>query len=216
MKRFWIILCVLCLTASPALAEGKTARITAVGSASVTLEAETADLSLHVQAMGKTVTEAQALAEAELDKLKAALLEAGVAEEDITLGQADIQTQYQFQYTRLEEQQVLAGYQVTASMTVCVRQPDVLGAVIDAAVAGGAQSDYTLTCQSTRTEKAYAQALAQAVQNAQLKAQTMAEAAGLTLDQIVTITETAPTPATQTGAFTLRVDAEAQVCYGVR
>lgn len=214
MKRWFIILCVLCLTASCALAEE--VRITAVGSASVPVQAETAALSLHVQAMGKTVTEAQALAETELDKLKAALLAAGVAEEDITPGQADIQTQYQFQYTRLEEQQVLAGYQVTTGMTVCVRQADALGAVIDAAVAGGAQSDYTLTCQSPRTEEAYAMALAQAVQNAQHKAATMAEAAGLTLGQIVTITETAPSSAVQTGAFTLRVDAEAQVCYGVK
>lgn len=216
MKRFWMILCVLCLTASLALAEGETARVTAVGSASVTVEAETVDLSLQVQVVGKTVTEAQTLAEAAMTALKDTLLEAGVAEEDIALGQTDIQTQYQFQYTRLEEQQVLAGYQVTASMTVCVRQPDALGAVIDAAVAGGAQSDYTLTCQSTHTEEAYAQALAQAVQNAQSKAQTMAEAAGLLLGPILSVTETTPAPAAQTGAFTLRVDAEAQVCYGVR
>lgn len=217
LKRFLALLCLLCLVCSCAMAQEETpARITAVGSAQVSFAADWVVLALNVQVEGKTVTEAQSLADAALEKLKASLAELGVGDDDVTPGQMSIESQYQFHYTRLNEQEILSGYQITNHVKVLVRDLSSLGAAIDAAIAGGAQSDYELSCESGQTGEAYAQALTQAVQSAMAKAQTLAQAAGLNLGDLISVTETAPASPVQTSPSTLTVEATAEVCYAVK
>jgi uncharacterized protein YggE len=76
-------------------------------------------------------------------------------------------------------------------LTVRVRALDSLGAVLDASVADGANTLNGLTFGLANPEPVLDEARKEAVANARAKAELLAEAAGVKLGKIVSISETA-------------------------
>jgi uncharacterized protein YggE len=111
-----------------------------------------------------------------------------IAEKDIQTENFSIHPQYDY----TDNGRVLRGYRVNNTLSAKVRELESLSDVIDDAAAAGGDIVVVNAIQFM-IEDATAlqtQARALAVKNAEAKAQTLAEASGVTLGKPVTITET--------------------------
>lgn len=189
MKKLLILLICLFLPCL-ALAEetvfaAEGATITVTGSAVVTLEADYARISVGVSTKAKTVEEASRENTACIHAVIAALKEAGVAEEDIATSNYYVNAEYDYSLGGQRQ----SGYNVTNQLTVIIRDMAHIGATLDKATAVGANNIYNIEFLSTQADKAQDEATAHAVQDAMRKAQLLADAAGLELGGILSLTE---------------------------
>ena len=189
MKKLLILLICLFLPCL-ALAEetvfaAEGATITVTGSAVVTLEADYARISVGVSTKAKTVEEASQENTACIHAVIAALKEAGVAEEDIATSNYYVNAEYDYSLGGQRQ----TGYNVTNQLTVIIRDMAHIGATLDKATAVGANNIYNIEFLSTQADKAQDEATAHAVQDAMRKAQLLADAAGLELGGILSLTE---------------------------
>ena len=157
------------------------------GSGSVTGEPDMATLDLGVSVEGKTVAEAREEAAGAMTALINSLKENGVAETDIKTENFSIYPQYDYG----ERERVLRGYRVNNTVLAKVRDLESLGEVIDDAAAAGGNS---VVINSIRfmiedTTLLQTQARSLAVEDAEEKAQTLAEAGGVRLGDPVSIVE---------------------------
>jgi len=153
-----------------------------------------ATLRLGIEAQAETVAEAQSQAAEAMSKVMDALIDNGVAENDI-------QTQYFSirQVTRWDwedEEEIVVGYRVTNMVTAKIRDIDKAGAIIDAvAEAGGDLTrvegiSFSVDDPSSYHEEAREEAMA----DAKAKAEQLAELAGVTLGKPTYISEGVWTP----------------------
>ena len=189
MKKLLILLICLFLPCL-ALAEetvfaAEGATITVTGSAVVTLEADYARISVGVSTKAKTVEEASLENTACIHAVIAALKEAGVAEEDIATSNYYVNAEYDYSLGGQRQ----SGYNVTNQLTVIIRDMAHIGATLDKATAAGANNIYNIEFLSTQADKAQDEATSHAVQDAMRKAQLLADAAGLELGGILSLTE---------------------------
>ena len=164
------------------------------GEGEVMAAPDIATLRLGIEAQEATVAEAQSQAVEAMDKVMAALIDNGVAENDI-------QTQYFSirQITRwVDEEQVVVGYRVTNMVTTKIRDIDKAGVIIDAvAEAGGDLTRIDSIGFSVDDPSAYyEQARQEAMADANAKAEQLAELAGVTLGKPTYISEDIQVPPT--------------------
>ena len=192
MKKLIILLLAIALML-PALvsaeapvfaAEGAT--ITVTGSATVTLKADYAQVTVGVSTSARTVEEASEQNNAAIHTVIAALKEAGVAEEDIATSNYSVNAEYD--YSSLGGQK-LTGYNVSNQLRVIIRDMAHIGATLDKATAAGANTIYNIQFLSTKADAAQDEATAYAVQDAMRRAKLLANAAGLQLGSIVSISD---------------------------
>lgn len=197
MRRLAIIISsLLALTAvaaatrvgdAPAAAGELENGVTVQGTASVTAVPDRASLWLGVESRGETARTAIAANAAEMRRVLAALRSAGAT---------DLQTQYVSLSPRYAENGRVQGYSAHNSVSATVAQLARTGAVVDAAVAAGANqiSGPNLTTGDPRS--LYRRALAAAVADARAKAQTLAAAANVSLGRVTAVVEvgSAPSP----------------------
>ncbi|WP_280355416.1 SIMPL domain-containing protein [Nocardia otitidiscaviarum] len=142
-----------------------------------------ADLGAQVKAgdVSAAVDGVNAKAKAMTD----AMVEAGVAREDIQTSELSVQPEYS------SEGRVITGYRATNSVHVVVRDLDKASAVLDAAVKAGGNDtrisnvSFDLSDNTQLLEDARARAFA----DAKSRAQQYADLAGLKLGDVETITE---------------------------
>ncbi len=182
-----ILLCLPCLSLAeaPAVADGAT--ITVTGSASVTLKADYARVSVGVSTTAKTVDEATQQNNTTIHAVIDALKNAGIAEEDIVTNSYSVHAQYD--YSSFSGEQKLTGYNVTNQLTVIIRDMEHIGATLDKATGAGANNIYNIEFLSTKADEAQDEATVYAVQDAMRRASLLANAAGLTLGGIVSISD---------------------------
>ena len=96
---------------------------------------------------------------------------------------------------------MLAGYNVSNQLTVIIRTMDSIGATLDRATAAGANSIHSVQFCSTQSAAAQDEAMTHAVQDALRKGQLLADAAGLNLGGILSITENSGTHYVVTTTF---------------
>ncbi len=194
MKKLLALTLALLMLALPALsiaeevipaASGATISVT--GSASVTLKADYARVSVGVSTTAKTVDEATAQNNLTIHSVIAALKQVGVAEEDIVTSSYSVYAQYD--YSSFSSEQQLSGYNVTNQLTVIIRDMEHIGATLDKATAAGANNIYNIEFLSTKADEAQDEATVYAVQDAVRKAKLLAQASGLTLGGIVSISD---------------------------
>jgi hypothetical protein len=177
------------LTSTPA--ETRTVTATGDGQASGTPDLLT--VSLGVQTNGSTAQAALATNNSEAQALIAKLKGDGVADADIQTSQLQVNPNYS-QPTANTPPHVV-GYTVVDMVTAKLRQLDRSGALIDDAVAAaGTDAQVSSIMYSIDDASALlATARADAVRHATSRAKAMADAAGVTLGQVRTITDvTAP------------------------
>lgn len=169
---------------APSVADGAT--ITVTGSATVTLKADYARISVGVSTTDKTVEAAAQQNNAAIHTVIEALKEAGVDEKDIATSNYSVHAEYD--YSSFAGQK-LTGYNVTNQLTVVIRDMDHIGATLDKATAAGANNIYNIDFLSTKADEAQDEAITYAVQDAMRRAKLLASAAGLQLGGIVSISD---------------------------
>ena len=184
MKKALIML--LCLLAAlclavPALGEGVSRTVSVSGSSNISLAADTATLRIGVSTVRDTVAEAQSESNEIMQRVIAAILGQNVVQEDVVTSDFSVYTERDY-----SDASVPVRYHVDNTLYVTVRALDTVGDVIDAATAAGANQMYGLTFSSGETA-AYEKALRRAYEDAAAKAALLAEAAGQTLGEVVSI-----------------------------
>ena len=165
-------------------AEGAT--ITVSGSASVTLKADYAQVSVGVSTKAPTVDEASRKNAEAIHAVIAALKEAGVQEDDIATSNYSVYAEYD--YSSFGGQK-LTGYNVSNQLDVIIRDMEHIGATLDKATAAGANTIHSIQFLSTQADAAQDEAIVYAVQDAMRRAELLAKAAGLQLGSIVSISD---------------------------
>ena len=132
MKKLISLLCAMLLLALPALALADDAHLTVTGTATITLPADRAILSIGVRTTAGTATEAAAQNAEGITALLAALEAAGILPEDITTAEYNIYPSYDY----VDGVSNLTGYQITNMLSVVIRDVTQIGAVLDGLAPG--------------------------------------------------------------------------------
>lgn len=172
----------------PLLQSQESGKIHVTGSGSVVGEPDIATLNLGVSVEKKTVATAREAAAVAMTAVIDALKASGIAENDIQTERFSIYPQYDY----TENGRVLRGYSVNNTVGAKVRALENLNGVIDAAAEAGGDIVVVNAIQFMieDTTPLQTQARGLAVKDAEAKAQTLADASGVTLGKPITITET--------------------------
>jgi uncharacterized protein len=202
MKRLLItlisILSVVALAAvvhagdAPAAAGDSPDGITVQGTASISAAPDRAQLWFGVESQGASAKAALAANGAEMRKVLAALRSAGATE----LKTQSVNLNPRYAPTPDGSGGSLQGFTASNSVSATLVQVGRAGAVIDAAVAAGANQVSGPSLTHAKPAELYRQALRAAVGEARASAQALAAASGLTLGRITGVIEggAAPTP----------------------
>ena len=171
---------------APAAAGDLEGGITVGGTASVTAVPTQATLWVGVESQGETARAALAANAAEMRRVLTALRDAGATE---------LQTQSVSLSPRYVDSGSVQGYSAHNAVSATVKQVARVGAVVDAAVAAGANQISGPTLSHADPDALYRQALAAAVADAREKADALAHAAGVSLGRITAVVEAGSAPA---------------------
>ena len=185
--RMFPALATAIVLALPAAAETAPATIAVTGEGKVDMAPDMAMLSLGVMTQADTAAAAlkansDGLSGA-LDRLKAA----GIEGRDIQTSGLSLHPNIDYSSTGREPQ--VRGYTASNMLTVRLRDLSVLGQTLDAVVTEGANTLNGLSFGLQNPDEATDEARRRAVADAAHKAALYAEAAGVTLGRIVTISE---------------------------
>lgn len=174
-----------CSGAVPGARSDSDPSITAKGVGRVTGVPDVVVVTLGMETQSRQAREALSANNERTGALIALLKDAGIAEEDIKTSQFSIFPRYD------NEGRTIEGYTVTNLLTARVREGRDAGSLIDAA-AGAAGNDVRV--QSVQFEiddegSLFAEARADAVRQARTQAEQLAEAAGVELGDVRSITE---------------------------
>ena len=123
---------------------------------------------------------------AQMDKVMAAIRAAGIAERDIQTSGISLNPNYKYGEN---QPPTIVGYQASNTVNVKVRDLSKLGRVLDTLVAQGANQVNGPSFEVDKPDEAYDEARVAALTKAQARAQTYADALGLKVRRIVSISE---------------------------
>ena len=180
LKCACIILALLIITL-PAAAEN--AAISVTGSATIYLEADLAELNIGVRIKSEDLSASQTECAEKIARIRSALETAHVEAKDIATAEFSIYSYTDISMSGMEKQY----YQVNHMLNITVRDIASVGKLIDLAVQAGANAVNSISFTSSQAQKAYEQAMKNAVADAREKAQILCEAAGVTLGGVQNI-----------------------------
>jgi len=122
----------------------------------------------------------------QMNRLMEAVREAGIAERDIRTSDLGVSPQYRRQEGQARE---ISGYEARNTVNLTVRDISALGGVIDALVAAGANQVYGPSFEIGDPETAQDEARRSALEAARSRAGLYADALGLRVRRIVSISE---------------------------
>ena len=164
-------------TTAPA---GKT--ITVTGNGSVTTVPDRATFGFTIETRARTASAALAQNSADATAVIAALKAAGVTTANLQTSQVSLMPQTSPDGTQI------VGYAASNSVTARTAL-DRAGKIVDAAVGAGANGVWGPSLDVSDQSSLYRDALHKAVDDAKLKAQSLADAAGLNLGSVQSISE---------------------------
>ena len=184
MKKLFalFIALVMLLTAAAARAESK---ITVSGTGEIRVSADIAVISLGVSARDKDVLKAQQKVNESVAAIRAALTEQGISGENINTEFINIYVTYDYR----DDQEEVEAYNASSTLAIKVTEMDKVGALIDAAFSAGANTLNGISFSASDTSEAKAEALKEAVADAKNKADILAEASGLKITGIESLSE---------------------------
>ena len=149
-------------------------------------------IQIEVQTRGKNVQEAQQENAIIMNRVIQSLLALHIPRENIQTAFYTISPVYDYE----DGKQIFKDYEVTNAITVKVTDTSQIGEIIDTAVENGANRISSIQFNIDNVDAYYQQALSLALQNAQMKAKTIAETMHLPLQlqpiEIVEELEKAP------------------------
>jgi uncharacterized protein YggE len=168
-------------------------KITVSGSGTVSAEPDAAVLRLGVSTQAEKAAAALAQNNEDVQAVIDALVEAGIAEEDIETVRFNMYPRYGDQFSGDEPQQI-SGYEVSNVIRVHVAEIDQVGELLDVAVSAGANTVESIQFEISDSASLVDQAREAAMQNAADKAEKLAALAGAELGMVLEIQETGFTP----------------------
>ena len=184
MKKMIILLTalIMMLMTLPAMAESK---INVNGTGEIRVSADTAVISLGVNARDKDVLKAQQKVNESIASIRTTLTGQGVKEENINTEFINIYVTYDYQNGEEE----FAAYNASSTLAIKITDMESIGSLIDAAFAAGANTLNGISFSASDTEEAKSEALKKAVEDAAKKADILAQASELKISGIESITE---------------------------
>lgn len=166
---------------TPEETDGSTVAVGASGSAAA--DPDRALVFVAVVATGDTATDVRDQLATDADGMRAALREAGVADDQVRTASYSISQTYESRETETPRYRGYHGFQVTLDDIESV------GAVVDAAVSGGASQveRVQFTLSEEREREVRAAALSDAMANADAQAAALADAGDLTLGGVTAV-----------------------------
>jgi uncharacterized protein YggE len=173
---------------NPALAQDtKMPRlISLTGQGEVRQAPDRAVVTTGVLSQGATAAEALAANTTAMNALFAALKGAGIAEKDVQTSNFMVQPRYNFQDGKAPE---LVGYDVSNNVTVIVRKIAELGSLLDKVVQAGSNQINGIGFEVSEPGAAQDEARKLATVDATRKAKIYADAMGVTLGPVMSISE---------------------------
>jgi hypothetical protein len=200
MTRHLLPLAIAAAIAFPAIAIAADSlpppRIIVSGEGQSTVAPDLALLTLSVMREAKT---ARAALDANNDAMAAviaAMKSAGIKDRDLQT--AGIQINPRYNYTNKpdgSQEAELVAYQVTNTLSVRIRDIDKTGEILDKAVSLGVNQGGGISFSNDDPKAAVTEARKKAVADAMAKAKTLAGAAGVSIGQVLEITEQNIAPA---------------------
>jgi uncharacterized protein len=162
--------------------------LTVNGAGTVKTVPDRAEVSFGVVSQAGTARGALAANMGEMRRVIDALRNAGVAADDIQTQQVSLSPRTS------ENGERIVGYTAQNSVAAQLRNLERAGAVIDAAVAAGANSVYGPSLARSDRSELYRAALRAAVADARAKAQALAGASNVSLGRVLNVVESGAAP----------------------
>lgn len=188
MKYFWAAVVIFAGMSSSLLAETDRV-ITTTGQGTVETVPDMATISLGVTHEAKRADSALALASEAVREVLSRLEQAGIAPNDIQTNNLSLQPVWSRPTSGTNTPARITGFVASNSLSVRVRDLEKLGDILDVVVQEGANTFNGLQFSLQDPEPAMAAARADAVRDAMARAQQLAEAAGVTLGPVQSISE---------------------------
>lgn len=179
--------CVLVVGLAPAGAE-TTGQITVTGQGSTFAVPDMAVITMGTSAEAKSAKDAMDLTSETTAAILERLTEAGVDARDIQTSDLSLNPVWSNRAASDNRQQI-DGYQASNQVTVRVRDLETLGPVLDAVLADGANRLGGLRFGVSEPEPLLNEARVRAVADARARAELFADAAGVTLGALLSLSE---------------------------
>lgn len=212
MKKILVFALALML-AVPALAfaDGDSAEIAAQGTVVVTAAPDMVTVTANASVSGRSVADAQEGMNAIVQSATQKLLDLGVEEKDIVTTSYTYNPTYDYKYDYNSETPTVNGYQADHTLSITCKDVDMLDSVIGVVTDCGMSEIYNVEYDVSNRSELYRQALKAAIEEAAAKAEGMAEAAGMTIDHLESVTENTGfdehTVSTYDGAVSMKAEA---------
>jgi uncharacterized protein len=165
--------------------------VTVTGEGTVAAAPDNAMIRLGVSSQAKTARAASDANAKDMTVVLAAIKESGVADRDIQTTSLSLQPQYDPSKAGAAR---LIGFQVSNQVTVKIRDIDRLSAVLDRAIAAGANEMSGIEFIVSEQAKLLDQARSAAIADARRKAELYADAAGMKVGRVMAISEEGSAP----------------------
>lgn len=165
--------------------------VTVTGEATVAVAPDTAVIRIGVTSQGMTARDASEANAKQMTGVLAAIKDNGIADRDVQTSRLSLQPQYDPNKSGTAR---LLGFQVTNQVTIKIRDIDKLPAILDRAIAAGANEMSGIEFIVSEQSKLLDQARNDAIADARRKAELYAHAAGVKVGQVVTISEEGSSP----------------------
>jgi uncharacterized protein YggE len=170
-----------------AQAESGVRTITVVGEGKVKAQPDIAQASIGVEIIGSDVKQASDEAAATMEAVLAALKAQGVADSDIQTSYYNIWVERPYSPEGTPPSQAI--YHVSNNVQVTIRDLSKVTTILGAAIEAGANTINTVTFNISDPTDLRSQAREQAVENAKANAEELATLNGVTLGEVVSVSE---------------------------
>jgi hypothetical protein len=157
--------------------------ITVGGEAKITVDPDEAVVRLGVRTQADRAQEAMDLNSQKMQRVLGALRDMGLGDDDLATSLIELYPRYD------DRGEVVIGYDAANEVEATITDLGSVGRVLDTAVDAGANVAGGITFRVSDTNEGLDEALAEAVHDSRAKAETMAEAAGAGVGEVLTIME---------------------------
>lgn len=191
MRNLFIAFIVTTIAALPLQAGAAERLVTVTGEATISVAPDMAVIRIGVTSQGKSAREASEANAKQMTSVLAAIKKSGVADRDIQTSRLSLQPRYDTSQSGTAR---LLGFQITNQVTVKIRKVGDLPAILDHAIAAGANEmsgiEFVVSQQSQLLDQTRADAMA----DARRKAEIYAKTAGAKLGRVVSIRDEGASP----------------------
>lgn len=181
--------------ASQATAQQQPVRtITVVGQGKASGTPTVAHINIGVETSAPSAQEAMDANRAKMNALLAKIKSLGIAEKDIQTSNFSIYTEQRPVVPATGREEYTVAYHVSNQVSLTIRDVAKLGDILDQAVAAGANNVYGVYFGMESTAELEAQAREKAIADAQARAEDLASLSGVSVGEVLTISEVIGTP----------------------